>query len=449
MFISENSVATKTEVPTCQKPQPEELIKISIVQNSSHLAKAKIEISNLLTLPIYHETIKLFRTRQMEGLCAKEAPLNYLEETYSQEINQMLKTYLFGNIVIDYLINTLINEKIIFANYPRLISIQTTQDNGLSFYFDLSLTEKIELKEWKNFAFKPPKRKRYKDLDKQVKQFLDTQTHPNANNQINEIEEDDWVFFSAMLLDDEQKPILQQLACDFWIKMQKSELANKFKSTFIGKKSGDEFITNELNFEGNSESISGFDYIFLITIKSIVKGKSLSIERLKHAFKLKNKTEIHNKLMEVFSFRNDISQRKSIIEETFNLLLSKHRFEVAKHMVLRRQEDILLSLTSQPDYHVYKSQKDFLKCVESLAEKHLKEETIIDQIAYHENLRVDEADIQDYLNLLNNRKICEFAYFRPTLEKIEDLHSPLNQSIIAHTALREKTLNYVIYNLTK
>jgi FKBP-type peptidyl-prolyl cis-trans isomerase (trigger factor) len=154
-------------------------------------------------------------------------------------------------------------------------------------------------------------------------------------------------------------------------------------------------------------------------------------------------------MMEVFSYRNDVSQRKTIIEETFNLLLSKHRFEVPKHLVLRRQEDILLNLVTQPDYHVYKAQKDFLKCIELLAEKSLKEETLIDQIAYKENIRVDTVDIQDYLNLLNNKKICEFAYFRPTIEKIEDLHAPLNQSAITHTTLREKTLNYIIYNLTK
>ncbi len=153
--------------------------------------------------------------------------------------------------------------------------------------------------------------------------------------------------------------------------------------------------------------------------------------------------------MEVFSYRNDISQRKNIIEEIFNLLLSKHRFEIPKHLVLRKQEEILFNLTSQPDYHVYKSQKDFLKCIELLAEKNLKEESLIDQIAYHENIKIDTSDIQNYLNLLNQKRMCEFVYFKPPIEKIEDLHTPFSHSIIYHTVLREKTMNYVIYNLTK
>lgn len=449
MLITKNSVNTQSEVQSCQAADNVKLVNIQITQNSSHLAKAQIEISHLVAHPVYNEIIKLFKCRHIDGFSQKDVPLDYLEETYNQEIKQKLKSYLFSHIVVDNLINELMAKKIPYLNYPRLTNIKTSSENNISFFFDLSLTEPIDLKEWKNFAFKTPKRKRYKDLDKQVKNFLETQTHTSTQSKTNEVEECDWVNFSATLLDENKKPIFQQLTSDFWIKIQKSELSNKFKSTFIGRNQGDSFITNELNFEDPSDTTNGTDPIFLIVIKSIVKGKTLSLELFKHAFKLKNKTDLHNKIMEVFSYRNDVSQRKTIIEEVFNLLLSKHRFEIPKHLVLRRQEDILLNLMTHPDYHVYKAQKDFLKCIELLAEKSLKEETIIDQIAYKENIKVELIDIQDYLNLLNNKRINEFAYFKPTLENVEDLHSPLNQSIIVHTTLREKTLNYIIYNLTK
>jgi FKBP-type peptidyl-prolyl cis-trans isomerase (trigger factor) len=149
--------------------------------------------------------------------------------------------------------------------------------------FDLSLTEPIELKEWKNFAFKSPNRKRYKDLDKQVKTFLETQTHSSPHAQEGIIEETDWVNFSALLLDEDHKQIFQQLNSDFWIKLQKSELANQFKSNFIGKKQGESFITNELNFEDPSDTFNCAEPNFLITIKSVVKGNSLSIDYFKHS----------------------------------------------------------------------------------------------------------------------------------------------------------------------
>lgn len=449
MYTTKNTRPVQTDIAQQEPNPPLRLVNLLINKSSSHIAQACVEINSKLIQPIYNQTINLFKKRYQNGFSNKEIPIEYLEETYNQEINQKLKSYIFNHIVIDFLINELINQKILFANYPRLSSIVKSTEDKISYIFDLSLTEPIELKEWKNFAFKSPKRKRYKDLDKQVKQFLETQTDFNSTIQNDTVEDNDWVFFNTTLLDENNTQLLQELASNFWIKMQKSELSSKFKNAFIGKKLNETFITSSLNFDDPSGIATDVEHTYLITIKAIVKGQNLSIERFKQVFKLKNKTEIHNKIMEVFSYRNDISQRKNIIEEIFNLLLSKHRFEVPKHLVLRKQEDILLNLISQPDYHVYKSQKDFLKCIELLAEKNLKEETLIDQIAFQEDIKIDISDIQNYLNLLNHRRMCEFVYFRPPIERIEDLYSPFSHSIMTHTVLREKTLNYVIYNLTK
>jgi len=159
--------------------------------------------------------------------------------------------------------------------------------------------------------------------------------------------------------------------------------------------------------------------------------------------------DIHNKLMEVFSYRNDISQRKTIIEEIFHLLLSKHRFEIPKHLILRRVEDILLALMKQPDYQVYRSQKDFLFQVEQLAEKQLKEEIIIDQITFSENLKIDLRDMQQYLHLFNNKRLREFVYFKAFIEKPDDLDTPINAHLLGQTVLREKALNHIIHTLTR
>jgi len=154
-------------------------------------------------------------------------------------------------------------------------------------------------------------------------------------------------------------------------------------------------------------------------------------------------------LIEVFSYRNDISQRKAIIEEMFNLLFSKHRFEVPKHLIIRKQEEILSSLKKRPDYQVYKLNKNFTDQVALLGEKQLKEEIIIDQIASHDNVKVDTRDIQNYLNLFANHRLKEFVYFKPHQESFEDSTSPIHNSLLKQFCRREKTLNYVLYHLTR
>jgi len=166
-------------------------------------------------------------------------------------------------------------------------------------------------------------------------------------------------------------------------------------------------------------------------------------------FRLKNKSDIHEKLVEVFSYRNDISQRKSIIEEMFNLFFSKHRFEIPKHLIIRKQEEILHSLKQKPDYQVYKLQKNFNDQVAVLAEKYLKEEVLIDQLAYHENIKTDIKDIQNYLNLFSNQRLREFVYFKPSYDTFEESGVPIHNSILKHFCRREKTLNHVLYHLMR
>jgi FKBP-type peptidyl-prolyl cis-trans isomerase (trigger factor) len=227
-------------------------------------------------------------------------------------------------------------------------------------------------------------------------------------------------------------------------------VSKPFQYSLTEKKIGDTLITEHLPLQNEFSSINNcHQYKFLITIKKITKGKNLCLESFKHNFKLKSKLEVHKKLIEVFSYRNDVSQRKAIIEELFHLLLSKHRFEVPKHFIMRRQEDILHALKQHPDYQVYKIQPDFSRQIELLAEKQLQEEILIDQISYKENIKIDEKDTHHYLHLFNNNRLKEFIYFKPVLEKIEDSQQPLQIGILKQSVLREKTLNHIIHVLTK
>jgi len=105
-------------------------------------------------------------------------------------------------------------------------------------------------------------------------------------------------------------------------------------------------------------------------------------------------------------------------------------------------------LRLQPDYQVYKSQKDFPEKVAILAEKLLKEEILIDQITYKENIKVTSNDINHYLTLFNNSRLREFVYFKPLFEPIEDSDKSLSESFLKQAIQREKTLNYIIHTLT-
>lgn len=416
---------------------------------SSHLLTVTIDINQELIKQIHQCTLELFGQNRLDGLDNFMIPAEYLLEHFKNEIESKIKNIFFRIIVLDYLTEQLIRRKILIANYPRLVRIDNNPPEAISYHFDISTADQIELKEWKHFAFKSPKRKKYKDLDKQVVYFLDAEAILSKKQNHDVIEENDWVCFTAMPVDARHTPIASSMFSSFWCRVKTKDVPSHFSSLFLNKTQGDHFVTNAFELDDSIGEYDQKQFNFLITIKAITKGMTLNLDHFKGLFKLKNKIEIHNKLMEVFSYRNDISQRKTIIEEVFHLFLAKHRFEVPKHLVLRRQEDILLALMKQPDYQVYKMQKDFGEQIELLAEKQLKEEIIIDQIAYQENINCSTRDIQQYLHLFNNKRLREFIYFRPILERIDTTDRPINACILGQAVTREKTLNHMIMQLSQ
>ncbi|MFH0898446.1 MAG: trigger factor [bacterium] len=433
-----------------EKKQENSLISFLVKPISSRFAVIIITVDPELVTIVYRETIELFRKKIFSGFKKETVPAEYIEENFETEIQNNVKDYLLRYTVIKYLFDQIIIRKIHLSNYPRLKKIEISPDKSIRYSFNISLVDPLELKEWKHFSFKSPKRKKYKDLDKQVIAFVNKESIPERKLNVDTVEENDWICFNAMLTGRDGRVLEKEIAGDFWMRIKKQEILDPYQNVFLGKKLYQSFYTDCLAIRDEPfNEYDNYRYNFLVTIKALVKGTYMSLESLKNYFKLKNKTEIHNKLMEVFSYRDDISQRKSIIEELFHLFLSKHRFEVPKHLVLRRQEDILESIMEQPDFQVYKAQKDFESCIEMLAEKQLKEEILIDKIAYQESIKVDLRDVQYYLHLFNNRRLREFVYFKPLIEKIDSVNTALHASILKQTVLREKTLNSVIHSLTR
>lgn len=424
-------------------------LSLSIKPISSHLLKAIVMVPAQTVLSVKEHVIEIYQNYvRPKGLEYSNTPLSYINDKYAQEINECLKRFILKHLVLDYLLNTLITQQIRTAHHPRLTNMELSVDDALLYTFNVSSADIIKLKDWKLFNFKAPKRKLYKDLDKQVENFIEREATLLKKQSGLILEDEDWACFEAHLLNKNQDDIIQPQG-RFWMKLRTRNLASKFQQAFLGKKISDSFITTSFPLDEDMHEIISAQSPFKITIHNICKGLYFSIENFKKTFKLKNKQEAHRKLIEVFSYRNDISQRRSTIEEIFHLFFSRHRFEIPKHLILRKQEDILLSLRKVPDYHVYKAQKDFLRNVESLAEKQLKEEILINQIAADENIKVSDGDIQGYLHLFNGERLKEFVYFKPFSEPLEELDTPFHEAVLREAVVREKTLNHIIHILSR
>lgn len=424
-------------------------ISCTLKEVSPHFVNATITIPRLYVEKLYNQISFLQQsTTQVKGFSKGTTPLGYIERNFQPHILDHLKEFFFKYFVIDWLYQELEKEGKCLAGEPRLIEIVLHPNQPAFYHFSLSLVPDILLQGWKRLPFKASKRKNYKDLDRQVKKFLKEEDDSKKNSK-NEISPGDWVFFSVQILTDNHTSLFNDYEVFLWLKIGNEESDIPTQQLFCDKKVKDVFITqNHILQEYFSHSVET-EYLFKVKIYDIVPFNFFDTENFKKHFKIKNSAEIHHKLIEVFSYRNDISQRRAIVEESLKLLLSKYPFEIPNHLILRKQKDILDSIHNNPDYPIYKTQQDFHEKIKKLAIKQVKETMLINRLALQEKIITAPDDVHCYLNLTKRARIREFLYFKPPETQIFGQERPLSATIMTRNCLQEKTLNYTIHNLIK
>ena len=361
---------------------------------------------------VYQEAIVAQQKHsQPYGLHQNVAPLNYIENIYQSHINEQVNEFLFKFFVINILYNELRNQKIIIAGNPRLTAISTDEHKNTIFNFAATVFTIVDMHEWKYFPFKAPRRKRYKDLDRQVEIFIEEEEHNKESQTEHCISVDDWVNFDVTLANGKNEPLLDYQE-NLWLKLGCEEADMIFQELFLGKKIGDVIYTDNEGLQEYFNEQTGSNFNFCVTIKDIVSHSHVCLEQLKKQFRIKTNKELHQKLIEVFSYRNDISQRKAMIDEACKLMLAKHPFNAPHFLILRQEEELLSTIQTNPDYLVYKMQKDFRRNIEQLAERQVKEMILMDQIAFTERLEISLEDVKSYLNLTKRQRTREFIHFR-------------------------------------
>lgn len=425
------------------------LLNFSIDTRSSHSLQSSITATADLVAPLMSCMTEMYRTyTALPGFEHKELPRSYARSYFSKEIERDTQQFIFKHFVFDYLLSELTKRHIVITNWPQLTSVEAGQSGTLTYRFVLSCPQELCLKEWKHFVFKQPRRKNYKDLDNQVAAFIKEGSDLLRTKNKTAVEPGDWINFHTQLHHPATHAPLFDHAQSYWIHITEEGLSSALQESLLGRHIDETFLTPALPFTSSVYSNLQEPCHYNITVRSITKGQHLNLNFFKNTFRLKTRADVHKKLIEVFSYRDDISQRHAIVEELFHLLFTKHRFEVPKHTITRKKEMLLKSLRKQPDYQVYKSDKNFERNVEQLAEKMIKEEIIIDNIAHEEEIKLEATDIAQYLHLFNHERLREFIYFKPLIDNIEESDTPLHEGILAQAALREKTLNHIIYTLS-
>jgi len=425
-------------------------LEFSIEEVGTHFGNVTIQVPSHFVKKLYDEASLAQQTETYTyGFVKGEAPLSYIKDNFQPHLVEHIKEFLFRYFIISWLHAELLKKRILIAGEPRLTDVTLRLHENSLFRFSLTLSRPISLQGWKRLPFKAPKRKNYKDLDRQVENFLKDEMNFSKEYQHKGIEVGDWVNFSVCLLNKSEEALFPEHQEDLWIKVGSEEADAPFQELLLGKKKGNTFLSQNQCLQEYFSTHIDTHYLFKVIINDFVPHCFFDVEQFKKHFRIRNNKELHQKLIEVFSYRNDISQRRATTEETLKLLLARHIFDVPNHLILRRQKELLDLIHENPDYQVYKMLPDFNDKIRMLATKQVKEGILTRQLAVHENLVITNDDLKRYLNLTKRPRIKEFIYFELPDSKIQGQEFPLSSSLVKECCLKEKALNHAIYHLTK
>lgn len=423
-------------------------LHLTIKDSTPYSCHATITIPASFIDALYSEaSIHQKKSAHTYGFQKGTAPLSFIKEAYKSHLTEHIKEFLFKYCVISFLYKELITQKIFFAGQPRLMNMYVEPNAPAYFDFELSLIPALSFLPWKDFTFKAPKRKNYKDIDRQVEAFLKEEHNPVPCSAPIAIH--DWICFDIYPLNQQTQPLFEDYKENLWLRLGDEEADQPLQELFLNHAIGDVFYSNNSGLQEYFSDQLDTEYNFCIEIKDILPHQAFDLGYFKHHFNLKNQKDINAKLIEVFSFRNDISQRRSMVEDALQLLLTKHSFDIPKHLILRQQKLLLEAVQQNPDYLVYKNQADFEENILQLATKQIRETIFIDQLSCKEHITVTPHDIKGYLNLLKRPRTKEFIYFNIPSTKIKGQEIPLQSELLKQYCLREKTLNHVIHHWTK
>ena len=426
-------------------------IAFNLVEDTTpHRHKAIITIGKEHIDALYNEALSSQKMQtHTYGFSRGNTPEYYIEQNYRSNIVEHIKELLFTHCVVQVLYASLSDNKIVIAGDPDLLDIQLRPDEDAQFVFSITDISLDNDERWKRLSLKAPERKNYLDLDRQVESALKEETELRAQYKDNGIQLGDWVNFDISLINKNNQCLLHNYKSNLWLRLSGDESDLALQDIFLGKRVGESVLTQSAYFQEYISFNTDMHYTFKIDITDYIPTAFFNFDLLNHHFSLKNEKETHQKLIEVFSTRNDISQRRETVEAALKLLGKQYYFMLPHELLERQRLAVLAAVQQSHDYHVYKAQHDFKERIKQLAEKQLKEMIIIDTIAYQEGITVSKEDIEAYLNFTNRARMKEFLYFMLPAPKMLGQDIPLSGELVSRYARREKTLNYVINHLIK
>lgn len=378
----------------------------------------------------------------MHGFESGDIPFEYIKVHYHNSLSKHLE-YIFYNF---YVQDRLIKKLRSHASYiPRIFEVDCQSDfkqDKITFtynYMDKLLQYQF-LPDFKKLKF--PERKKYRDLDRQAKLIIDLEDKNRELYKANCVEEGDWVGIKVYLSDGEN--ILdKELHVKLWINITNESIDKEMRDVFLGKKLNDKFFS-QAHFLNDALSTNFINYVFYIEIEDHISQAYFYIDGFKSAFEYDNK-DVFEKIIDIFSLRNDISLKKEKGQLVLRYFLEKIKIYIEPQIIQEHEAIIRNKIIKNPDYLLYQSDVNFAANIKRLACRQAMEKILVDNFINAYEVSSNKNLLYWYLNILQRNRLKDFLYF--DVNHVYDNSNksiPINNSIIEQMALREKVIELLI-----
>jgi FKBP-type peptidyl-prolyl cis-trans isomerase (trigger factor) len=408
-----------------------------------------VTIKHKTVQSLYKHTLELY-SKGLSGHRKEQGAISitYAELTAKNAIMEHVRKFLIHHIALDKLYKALCKNSTLPVGTPQLLETVDQKNGSIIFTFCCSSANAIQIDAWNKLPFRAPRRKQYKDIDRQVDNCIQEEVENTQKYKCEPAAKGDWVRFTLTLANEKGKAVLTNKKADLWIKIGYEEADLATRELFIGKKVGETFVSASPSLQYYSLSSQfTLPYTYKVAIKTIVPEAYIEWKDLKKHFELTSDTQLRSKLAEIFSFRNDISQRRETVEAALHTIITNYTPEIPSSVILRQKQVILDELILTPDYLVYKAHPEFAEMVTLLAIKQLQEKYIVDLIAKTSEAVATDQDIKLYIQLHQRPRTKELIYFDMPESKVAQQEHTLSHELVRQHCIREKILNSIIRTL--
>ena len=384
----------------------------------------------------------------MHGFEKGMIPELYIKEHFHSSLLLHIEKILFY-----FYAQALFAEKInSFGGYiPRVFTFEKNIDLATSkviFWYQhglrLSEGDTIQIDDLKKIKF--PERKKYKDLDRQASLTFSQEEKNKEGIKEGIIAEGDWIGIKVYLADDE-KIVDEKLFVKIWIYVTSEGIDREIRDIFLGKKKSESFFTNKF-FLSELLSTDFLSHQFLVIIEEHVSAVYFDFGKFQKIYVYPGQNVLE-KIIDIFSLRNDISLKKEKSQAVLRYFLEKIKISLEKDIIIEHECMIKEKIVKNADYLLYQSDNNFLSNIKKLACRQAMEKILIDYLAYKSKIKNDTDTIYGYLNILQRHRLKDFLYF-----DIAHLYDntmkfvPIFHHVIIQMATREKAIEYLIYKLS-